>query len=263
MAPSTLRCRSSTNRHRAGGTPTAFAAAAYIAGAGFVGGIDDWIKVRNARNLGLNKRAKIGGLLVVAIGFGWLAVDWAHVSTDLSFTRFDSLGVALPTGVFIGWAVLLFLGTSNGVNLTDGLDGLAAGSSVFSWAAYTVIAFWAFRHPEVYRVPQALDLALVGDLKADDRPHQYRFAGSRPADHAQNLPAADVEVDAVVDDLLTEAVPDSPNADNDVVAHIQPTCEKNTANTASRTITRKIAWTTAAVVRMPTSSELPSTCMPW
>jgi hypothetical protein len=56
---------------------------------------------RKARNLGLNKRAKIGGLLVVAIGFGVLAVHWANVSTDLSFTRFDSLGIALPAWVFV------------------------------------------------------------------------------------------------------------------------------------------------------------------
>ena len=132
-----------------------------IAGAGLVGGIDDWIKVRNARNLGLNKRAKIGGLLLVATGFGALAVEWANVSTTLSFTRHDSLGVELEPWVFVVWAVLLFLGTSNGANLTDGLDGLASGASIFSWAAYTVIAFWAFRHPEVYQVPQALDLALV------------------------------------------------------------------------------------------------------
>jgi phospho-N-acetylmuramoyl-pentapeptide-transferase len=47
------------------------------------------------------------------------------------------------------------------VNLTDGLDGLAAGSGVLSFAAYVVIAFWEFRHFDVYEVPQALDLALV------------------------------------------------------------------------------------------------------
>ena len=133
-----------------------------VAGAGLVGGIDDWIKVRNARNLGLNKRAKIGGLLIVATGFGVLAVEWANVSTMLSFTRYDSLGIELAPWLFVVWAVLLFLGTSNGANLTDGLDGLASGSSIFSWGAYTVIAFWAFRHPDVYQVPQALDLALVG-----------------------------------------------------------------------------------------------------
>lgn len=133
-----------------------------IAGAGLVGGLDDWIKVRNARNLGLSKRAKFGGLLLVATGFGVLALQWANVSTNLSFTRWDSIGLELSPVVFVIWAVLLFLGTSNSVNLTDGLDGLAAGSAIFSWGAYAVIAFWAFRNPDVYQVPQALDLALVG-----------------------------------------------------------------------------------------------------
>jgi len=47
------------------------------------------------------------------------------------------------------------------VNLTDGLDGLAAGSASYSFIAYTVIAFWAFRHPTVYGLPHALDLAVV------------------------------------------------------------------------------------------------------
>lgn len=140
-----------------GGLLTALA----IAGAGAVGGIDDWIKVRNERNLGLNKRAKIGGLLVVAVGFAVLAVEWAGVNTSLSFTRQGSLGIELPWWAFVGWAVLLFLGTSNGANLTDGLDGLLAGSSIFAWGAYGGIAFWAFRHPDIYEIPQALDLALI------------------------------------------------------------------------------------------------------
>ena len=48
-----------------------------------------------------------------------------------------------------------------------------------------------------------------------------------------------------------------------VFAHPQPISVKNTAKNASSTITMKIAWTTAMVVRRPTSSELPSTCMPW
>ena len=126
-----------------------------------VGLADDWIKVVRERNLGLNKRLKMGGLLTVAIVFALLAVHWANVDTRLGFTRADAIDWDLGT---IGWvvlAVLVIIGSSNAVNLTDGLDGLAAGSGVLSFAAYVVIAFWEFRHFDVYEVPQALDLALV------------------------------------------------------------------------------------------------------
>jgi phospho-N-acetylmuramoyl-pentapeptide-transferase len=134
---------------------------AAIMGAGFVGLLDDWIKVRSARNLGLTARTKMFGLLVVAVLFAWGVLAKADVSTDLSFTRLNSLEIDLGTWLWVAWAVLLFAGFTNAVNLTDGLDGLAAGSASFSFTAYVVIAFWAFRHIEVYEIPQALDLALV------------------------------------------------------------------------------------------------------
>ncbi|MGI9120381.1 MAG: phospho-N-acetylmuramoyl-pentapeptide-transferase [Acidimicrobiales bacterium] len=132
-----------------------------VAGAGFVGLLDDWIKVKHARNLGLNKRTKLAGLVIVAGVFAVLAIEKADVSTELSFTRIGSIGLDLGPVLWSVWAVLLILGTSNAVNLTDGLDGLAAGSSVFSFSAFVVIAFWALRHPEVYTYGQPLDLALV------------------------------------------------------------------------------------------------------
>ena len=132
-----------------------------IIGAGFVGLLDDLIKVRSARNLGLTARTKMLGLLLVAVLFAWGVLVQADVSTNLSFTRLDSLNIDLGNVVWVIWAVLLFAGFSNAVNLTDGLDGLAAGSASFSFTAYVVIAFWAFRHIDVYEIPQALDLALV------------------------------------------------------------------------------------------------------
>jgi len=128
---------------------------------GAVGLLDDAIKVRNARNLGLNKRAKFGGLVLVAVVFAWLATQQIHVNTDLSFTRAGTSGIHLGPWLWGLWAVLLILGASNAVNLTDGLDGLAGGSGAFSYSAYVVIAFWAFRHEGVYHIPQALDLAIV------------------------------------------------------------------------------------------------------
>jgi phospho-N-acetylmuramoyl-pentapeptide-transferase len=132
-----------------------------VVGAGTVGLLDDWIKVRNARNLGLTKRTKMLGLLVVAVAFAWIALERADVSTQLSFTRLGSVDLDLGPWLWAGLAILLFAGFTNAVNLTDGLDGLAAGSASFSFTAYVVIAFWAFRHPTTYEIPQALDLALV------------------------------------------------------------------------------------------------------
>jgi phospho-N-acetylmuramoyl-pentapeptide-transferase len=132
-----------------------------IAGAGFVGLVDDYLKVTRRRSLGLNKRGKVAGQLVVATAFALLAHRWAAARTELSFTRFDSTGVDLGVALWTVLAVLLILGASNAVNLTDGLDGLAAGSGAFSFAAFVVICFWQFRHFDLYRVPQALDLTLV------------------------------------------------------------------------------------------------------
>jgi len=132
-----------------------------VAGAGGVGLLDDWIKVTRERNLGLSKRAKTAGLLVVATGFAIAAIVQADVSTNLSFTRKDSIDLDLGNVLWVLFAIVMFYATSNAVNLTDGLDGLAAGSASFSFAAYTVVAFWMFRHEEIYDVPQALDVGLV------------------------------------------------------------------------------------------------------
>ncbi len=128
-------------------------------GAGAVGFIDDWIKVSRQRNLGLKKMAKTVGLLAVALLFAVLAVYKAKVRTDLSFTR--SLGVGMPDPVYIVWAVLILLATANAVNLSDGLDGLAAGSGIFAFASFVFVGFWQFRHPSCYGVGPALDLSLV------------------------------------------------------------------------------------------------------
>jgi phospho-N-acetylmuramoyl-pentapeptide-transferase len=138
------------------------AAIALMLAAGATGLCDDWIKVRNERNLGLSKRAKSLGLVLAAGLFCVLAVRYAHVRTNVSFTRWDNFGIgAMPTWLWVVWAFLIIYAVTNGVNFADGLDGLAAGSSTFALSAFAIIGFWQFRHLDVYGVPQALDLALV------------------------------------------------------------------------------------------------------
>jgi len=133
-----------------------------VAGAGLVGFIDDFIKVRNERNLGLSKRAKTVGLLVVACGFPFLVLQFTEQHTTLSLTRWNSPGIEIgPTGWFI-IAALTILAATNAVNLTDGMDGLAAGSAIFGFAAFVVIGFWSLRHADIYDTPHALDLAVIG-----------------------------------------------------------------------------------------------------
>lgn len=107
------------------------------------GFIDDFLKVRRRRSLGLTKRGKLLGQAVVALAFAAVAVRGASVPTELSFLR----GTGLDLGIFFAlWVFVILASSSNGVNLTDGLDGLASGSSILVLSAYVFIAFWQFRH---------------------------------------------------------------------------------------------------------------------
>ncbi|WP_138843565.1 phospho-N-acetylmuramoyl-pentapeptide-transferase [Rhodococcus pyridinivorans] len=140
---------------------------------GGVGFLDDFIKIRKQRNLGLNKTAKLVGQLVVAVGFGILALQFRNAdgltpaSTDLSYVR-NIATVSMGSIVFILFVYLLVSAWSNAVNLTDGLDGLAAGSMALVLGAYVIITFWQYRNAcavepttGCYDVRDPLDLALL------------------------------------------------------------------------------------------------------
>ncbi len=141
---------------------------------GLVGFLDDFIKIRKQRSLGLTALAKFGGQLVTGVGFAVLALQFrsrstglAPASTHLSFVR-DYGGWSLGTVGFVVFAYLVVTGTSNAVNLTDGLDGLATGTSVMVLASYVVIAFWEFGNScartvnsSCYSARDPLDVALV------------------------------------------------------------------------------------------------------
>jgi phospho-N-acetylmuramoyl-pentapeptide-transferase len=143
-----------------------------MTGLGGVGFMDDFIKIRKQRSLGLTATAKFGGQAVVAVTFGILATRFANqnsltpVSTHLSFVR--DYGLDFGAVVFVIWAYLMVAATSNGVNLTDGLDGLATGASTMVFGAYVVIAFWKFGNSCVvsnsgncYNVRDPLDVAII------------------------------------------------------------------------------------------------------
>jgi phospho-N-acetylmuramoyl-pentapeptide-transferase len=129
-----------------------------LVGMAMIGFADDFVKYARKRNEGLPKRWKFGGQLLIAAVFAWGAAE-AGVSTELSFAR--PLGIDLGPVLFFGLVLVMLTATANGVNLTDGLDGLVAGSSALVFGAYVLIAFWQSRDIHgFYEVDGALDIAL-------------------------------------------------------------------------------------------------------
>jgi phospho-N-acetylmuramoyl-pentapeptide-transferase len=133
-----------------------------IVALGLLGFLDDIIKIRKSRSLGLQSRAKFLGQLGIGLVFAFVAIEFVDIGTDISFFR--STIIALGIGFYI-WAFLMIAASSNGVNLTDGLDGLAVGSAAQVLAAFVVIGFWQFRHPVFYDLKATgsdpFDLAIV------------------------------------------------------------------------------------------------------
>ncbi|MFQ5966808.1 MAG: phospho-N-acetylmuramoyl-pentapeptide-transferase, partial [Acidimicrobiia bacterium] len=134
-----------------------------LVGMGLIGLFDDLRKVRRERNLGLSKRWKFGGQLVVAGLFAWGAVN-AGVPTQIGMIR--PSGIELGPLFFFVWVLLLLTATSNAVNITDGLDGLASGSSALVFGAYMIISFWIFRHPEFYQLSNDIGSLELAGLSA-------------------------------------------------------------------------------------------------
>ncbi|MBQ1445255.1 MAG: phospho-N-acetylmuramoyl-pentapeptide-transferase [Renibacterium sp.] len=154
-----------------------------LLGLGLIGFLDDYIKVRKARSLGLTSRQKLLGQALVTVVFALAALllkdDEGRplASTAVSFVRDTKLdlgfaGPVIGSLLFVVWAGVLIAGASNGVNITDGLDGLAAGASVMVFGAYSMIAMWqnnpsgALAPGASYEVANALDLAVVSSAMA-------------------------------------------------------------------------------------------------
>jgi phospho-N-acetylmuramoyl-pentapeptide-transferase len=120
------------------------------AGLGLVGFVDDFIKIYRQTSLGLRSGAKLAGQSVVGAIF---AVEVLHfpdpfgltpADPQLSFVR--DFGPVLGVLPFVIWIVIMIGGWSNGVNLTDGLDGLASGAAILVLAGYVIIANWQIRN---------------------------------------------------------------------------------------------------------------------
>jgi phospho-N-acetylmuramoyl-pentapeptide-transferase len=110
---------------------------------GALGFVDDLLKVRGHHSLGLGKTSKLVVQAVVAVLFAVGLERYTAVSSELSFIR----GTGIDLGVaFLLWVFFMVIASSNAVNLTDGLDGLASGSVALVMSAYVIIAFWQVRH---------------------------------------------------------------------------------------------------------------------
>jgi phospho-N-acetylmuramoyl-pentapeptide-transferase len=159
-----------------------------MVGLGLVGFIDDFLKTHKKRNLGLGGWQKIAGQTLVAAVFALLALQFPNsagetpatthfsIVRDISRTNFvwdPTAGWVRVLGIilFVVWIIFLVTSTSNGVNIADGLDGLATGSSIMAIGAYAVIAFWKFNQAcggvrvvsqtSCYYTRDPLDLAVI------------------------------------------------------------------------------------------------------
>ena len=112
---------------------------------GAIGFVDDFLKVRRKRNLGLSARGKflaqVGVAAVAGVLLLWLPAG-AAVSPTLTFPFFKQLVVNLGL-LYVPFVVFVLVGSSNAVNLTDGLDGLAIGATLIAAATYAIFTYIA------------------------------------------------------------------------------------------------------------------------
>jgi phospho-N-acetylmuramoyl-pentapeptide-transferase len=143
-----------------------------MTGLGVVGFIDDFIKIYRQTSLGLRSGAKLAGQAVVGAIFAVEVLQhpdgYAITPADAHLSFLRDFGPSIGVLPFVIWIVILIAGFSNGVNLTDGLDGLATGATIAVLAAYVLIGIWQERNDctnflaqQCYSVRDPLDLAVV------------------------------------------------------------------------------------------------------
>lgn len=140
-----------------------------MVGLGAVGFIDDFMKVRRQRSMGLSGWPKVVGQVIVTVPFGIVALNFPNtigvtpaspyisVFRDVPWLGFMTLGLVVGWILYLLWVTFIGVAFSNSVNVSDGLDGLAAGSAIFVVGAYSLISFWQFNQ-------SCSDAALVSSI---------------------------------------------------------------------------------------------------
>ncbi|PKQ28863.1 MAG: phospho-N-acetylmuramoyl-pentapeptide-transferase [Candidatus Anoxymicrobium japonicum] len=151
-------------------TPEGLAVLSTMVACGLLGFIDDFTQIRKKRSLGLKPSYKFAGQLLIAAGFTVFATRMHTAGYPALPQKFSFLG---GTGFSLGWFFFIWVfvmitASSNSVNLTDGLDGLASGATIIVMSAYLLIAFTMFRHPitehprfYAFTGKPALDVAII------------------------------------------------------------------------------------------------------
>ena len=155
-----------------GVTASAILVISLIVGLGLIGLLDDLLKIYRKQSLGLTARQKLLGQAVFAAGFAYTGLQFEDESglapISLYFSGVRDTSIKLGAFLVILWVIFLVLGSSNGVNLTDGLDGLASGAAIMTFLSFIVIGVWEFGQscaiavtPQCYNVRDPLDIAVL------------------------------------------------------------------------------------------------------
>ncbi len=153
-------------------TASALLVMGLVVALGFIGFLDDWLKVSRQNSRGLPGRYKLLGQAIFAGVFGYLGLQFADqdsltpISEYLSGVR--ETAIYLGPALVIIFIIVMVMSASNGVNLTDGLDGLATGASIMTFLAFVLIGVWEFGQScalnataGCYAVRDPLDLAVL------------------------------------------------------------------------------------------------------
>jgi phospho-N-acetylmuramoyl-pentapeptide-transferase len=155
-------------------TASALLVIGLVVGLGCVGFIDDWLKVSRQNSRGLKGRYKLLAQAALAGVFGYAGLQFADQNQLTPISQYLSTvketTIYLGTGLVIAFVILMVMSASNGVNLTDGLDGLATGATIMTFLAFVLIGVWEFGQSctvgaittsNCYQVRDPLDLAVL------------------------------------------------------------------------------------------------------